>query len=140
MGDGAVQAARGQGETGTACDDVGQQAAGGLLVEMGAGEQGEIEVRADQVEALHEAGARIPADVSLIGFDDAEWATLTRPGVSVVSQPVRELGRLAAQTLIDRIEGDTARPHSHVVPTRYVERASSGPAPARIRRLTLPGA
>lgn len=91
------------------------------------------------LDALLDLGARIPDDVSVIGFDDAEWATLVRPRLSVVSQPVQELGRLAADILIRRIEGSTARPRRHTLRTAYVPRESTGPAPARVRRLRAPG-
>jgi LacI family transcriptional regulator len=90
------------------------------------------------LDALLDLGARIPADVSVVGFDDAEWATLIRPRLSVVSQPVQELGGLAADILIRRVNGSTARPRRHTLRTAYVPRESTGPAPARVCRLRAP--
>ncbi|MER6036015.1 LacI family DNA-binding transcriptional regulator [Streptomyces sp. NPDC001835] len=87
------------------------------------------------LDALLDLDAHIPADVSVIGFDDAEWATLVRPRLSVVSQPVQELGGLAADILVRRINGSTARPRRHTLRAAYVSRESTGPVPARVRRL-----
>ncbi|GGQ86074.1 LacI family DNA-binding transcriptional regulator [Streptomyces flaveolus] len=91
------------------------------------------------LDALLDLGARIPDDVSVIGFDDAEWTTLVRPRLSVVGQPVQELGGLAADILVRRINGSTARPRRHTLRTTYIARESTGPAPARLRRLGVPG-
>ncbi|MEU5720063.1 LacI family DNA-binding transcriptional regulator [Streptomyces sp. NPDC020403] len=88
------------------------------------------------LDALLDLDARIPADVSVIGFDDADWATLVRPQLSVVGQPVQELGRLAADILVRRVNGSTAKPRRHTLRTTYIPRESTGPAPARVRQLT----
>ncbi|MET8564104.1 LacI family DNA-binding transcriptional regulator [Streptomyces flaveolus] len=90
------------------------------------------------LDALLDLDARIPGDVSVIGFDDAEWTTLIRPRLSVVSQPVQELGGLAADILVRRINGAAARPRRHTLNTTYIARESTGPVPARIRRLRAP--
>ena len=54
--------------------------------------------------AAAEAGLRIPADLSIIGFDDIALAAYTNPPLTTVAQPMNETGRLAARMLIDRIE------------------------------------
>lgn len=63
------------------------------------------------VQAL---GLAVPVDVSVIGFDDVEWMTMVRPAVTVVDQPVYELGKRAAEQLMARIEGDRG-PARHVL-------------------------
>jgi LacI family transcriptional regulator len=85
------------------------------------------------LDALRDLDARVPDDVSLIGFDDAEWATLIRPGLSVVSQPAQALGGLATEILIRRINGGTTAPRRHTLPTTFIERESAGPAPSAVR-------
>ncbi|GHK05106.1 LacI family transcriptional regulator [Streptomyces sp. Y2F8-2] len=90
------------------------------------------------LDALLDLDARIPDDVSVIGFDDAEWATLIRPRLSVVSQPVQELGGLAADILVRRINGASPRPRRHTLRTTYIARESTGPVPASVRRLRAP--
>ncbi len=49
-------------------------------------------------------GLRVPQDVSVTGFDDIELAQVVRPGLTTVHVPHREMGRLAAQELVEMIE------------------------------------
>jgi len=62
--------------------------------------------------------------VALVGFDDFEGASLVRPAVSVVSQPVAAMGRRAAEVLVGRLTGDTSPSRTHVLPTTLVLRGS----------------
>jgi len=79
---------------------------------------------------IHESGLQIPQDISIIGFDDMPWASLLRPALSNVAQPTYELGRTAAQLLLERLE-NPQRPPAHVVlKTRLVMRDSAAPLPA----------
>lgn len=80
---------------------------------------------------IRELGLRIPDDVSLVGFDNAPWTSVTDPGITVIAQPERELGALATRLLIERIEGSTAAPSVHTLPLELIERGSVGPAPRR---------
>jgi LacI family transcriptional regulator len=50
-------------------------------------------------EALQEAGLRIPADVSIVSFDDDEIASYVRPGLTSIALPHEEMGRLAVERL-----------------------------------------
>ncbi len=59
------------------------------------------------LHALRELGLRVPQDVALVGFDDLSWATLVEPQLTTIAQPVRELGRAAAELLGRRCRGDT---------------------------------
>src|SRR5205823_5780705 len=54
------------------------------------------------VLAARDAGLRMPRDLALVGFDDLDWTTLVDPPLTVVSQPVGELGRLAGELLLRR--------------------------------------
>lgn len=56
--------------------------------------------------ALREAGLRVPADVSVLGFDDVLAASISNPPLTTVRQPLRAMGRAAAATLIQIIRGD----------------------------------
>lgn len=55
--------------------------------------------------AIREMGMRVPEDVSVVGFDDAEWAPLVSPPLTTLAQPTYELGVGAMKLLLDRIEG-----------------------------------
>jgi LacI family transcriptional regulator len=61
------------------------------------------------MRALHEQGVRCPDDMAVVGFDDFEWASAFRPLLTTVAQPVYDMGRVAAETLIERIrnKGET---------------------------------
>ena len=56
--------------------------------------------------AVKEMGLRIPDDVSVVGFDDPEWAPLTAPPLTTLAQPTYEMGVEAVRLLLDRIEGE----------------------------------
>ena len=53
--------------------------------------------------AVNELGLSCPGDVALIGFDDHPWAVVTSPPLTVIRQPSRHLGQVAAQMLFDLI-------------------------------------
>jgi len=75
------------------------------------------------IRAIHERGLSIPDDIGLVGFDDSPVAELMRPTVTVVAQPVHEIGRIAAELLL---EADPNRPARDVVlAPRLVVRESS---------------
>jgi LacI family transcriptional regulator len=76
------------------------------------------------IRALRQMGLSYPEDVSLIGFDDSSWATIMSPPLSMVSQPLEQLGRLTADCLLERIKGTTASSTTHVLEATFMPRAS----------------
>lgn len=77
------------------------------------------------IDALRDAGLRVPDDISVIGFDNAPFAQYTNPRLTTVMQPREEMGRVAAQLLIERITQKVHRlPKNVILPTRIVERES----------------
>jgi LacI family transcriptional regulator len=64
--------------------------------------------------AIRDTGLRCPEDISVMGFDDLDFAEIINPSLSSVSQPGYQLGTTAARLLLDRVEGDTA-PAKHLV-------------------------
>ena len=64
------------------------------------------------IRALREAGLRVPEDVSVVGFDDIPGAAFQNPGLTTVKQPLRKMGVIAAENLLQRI----ARPNSDDFP------------------------
>ncbi len=55
------------------------------------------------IRALREAGLAVPGDVSVIGFDDIQSAAFQNPSLTTVRQPLRRMGRLAAETVLRAI-------------------------------------
>lgn len=79
------------------------------------------------LDAVRELGLAMPADVSVVGFDDLPWTTLVRPPLTVVAQPVQEIGATAARLLLRRIVGDVGPSETVVLRTSFVLRGSTGP-------------
>lgn len=67
--------------------------------------------------------------VALIGFDDILLADLVEPGITVIAQDPAAIGRLAAEVLFRRLDGDRSPTQQHVVPTQMVVRGSGEIAP-----------
>jgi len=79
------------------------------------------------MHALHERGIKVPADISVVGFDDAEDSVAYWPALTTVHQNFDEVGQNATGLLLALIDGETA-PENVLVPTRLVVRDSTGPA------------
>lgn len=81
------------------------------------------------IRAFHEAGRRVPEDISVIGFDDIDSAAFYHPSLTTIRQPLAQMGELAAQTLLQRIaESDAASGPSFVsVEPELIVRESTGP-------------
>lgn len=84
------------------------------------------------LRAAHERGLRVPEDLSLVGFDDLPWADAFAPRLTVVAQPVVELGARALRMLHERIE-EPALPSRRVrlEPTLVRRESVAPPAPGR---------
>ena len=80
------------------------------------------------VQALHRLD--LQHSVALIGFDDFPLADSLEPGVTVIAQDTTGLGRLAAQRLFARLDGDQSPPGTFALPTRMIERGSGEIRPA----------
>ncbi len=82
------------------------------------------------IRALRESGRLVPEDVSVVGFDDIQGAAFQTPALTTVRQPLREMGRAAAEILLKRINrpGSELR-DQHIVEPELVIRETTGPAP-----------
>lgn len=65
------------------------------------------------VQGLIDLGLRVPEDVAVVGIDNIPWCNLTRPKVSSVSNLVAEMGRIAVERLLLRID-DEARAYERI--------------------------
>jgi LacI family transcriptional regulator len=61
------------------------------------------------IRALFEAGVRVPEDVSVVGFDDIQSAEFQHPGLTTIRQPLREMGRTAAEVVLGRVRNPSTR-------------------------------
>jgi DNA-binding LacI/PurR family transcriptional regulator len=76
------------------------------------------------LRTLHEAGRRVPEDVSVVGFDDIYAAQFTEPALTTVRQPTEDLGRELVRMLLRLIAGDPVD-EPVILPTELVVRAST---------------
>jgi len=85
-------------------------------------------------EVLQKLNVPVPKIIALLGFDDFELAATVRPSISVVQQPVEEIGRVAAELLFDQLLGDgparapakSRQPRQTILETRLIQRSSCG--------------
>jgi LacI family transcriptional regulator len=76
--------------------------------------------------AAGRAGVRIPAELSVIGYDDIDGTVYTNPPLSTVAPPKREMARLAIEQLVERIKGSAAPLRNTALAGKLVVRASTG--------------
>lgn len=77
------------------------------------------------LQALSEAGVRVPEEISFASFDDVSWFPLVSPPVTAVAQPVGELGTATARILPEMMEGK-GQPRSVILEAELVVRGSCG--------------
>jgi LacI family repressor for deo operon, udp, cdd, tsx, nupC, and nupG len=84
------------------------------------------------IRAISDAGLRVPEDISVVGFDDIISAAFYKPSITTVRQPLREMGTLGAQLVLDRIKHpDKEYPREMVMQPELIVRESTGRAPAK---------
>jgi LacI family transcriptional regulator len=88
------------------------------------------------IRALREARLRVPEDVSVVGFDDIEGAAYQNPALTTVRQPLRVMGRTAAENLLRRIRrvGSDSHGGEIMVEPRLIIRETTARALTRLLR------
>jgi DNA-binding LacI/PurR family transcriptional regulator len=78
------------------------------------------------LEAAEEMNYRIPEDIAIVGFDDIPAASWVRPRLTTVAQNPAEMGRMLAESLFERIEGQYDGPaRRYEIPLHFIERESA---------------
>ena len=78
------------------------------------------------IRRLQDNGVHLPDELAVVGWDDVVAARYVSPGLTTVRQPIRDLGRLAAEQLHARITGEQPAGAARVLPTQVVVRSSCG--------------
>jgi DNA-binding LacI/PurR family transcriptional regulator len=79
------------------------------------------------ISAIVESGRRVPADVSVVGFDDLHLAAYTTPPLTTIHQPALEIAERAIQLLLDLSNGRKVRRFRHLLEPALVVRGSTAP-------------
>jgi DNA-binding LacI/PurR family transcriptional regulator len=78
------------------------------------------------LKAVRELELKIPEDVALVGFDELDWNGIQNTDMTVVAQPVNDIGKEAANRLISRINHDSSPIQEIRLKTRFIIRDSCG--------------
>lgn len=74
---------------------------------------------------LSNQGIKVPDQISVIGFDNIEFAQMVSPPLTTIQQPDYEMGRMACNMLLDQLDGETAESIEIMLQPRVVERSST---------------
>jgi DNA-binding LacI/PurR family transcriptional regulator len=85
------------------------------------------------MRALHEAGRRVPEDISVVGFDDTPESGYFLPALTTIRQDFGEVGRRSVELVLSLMDGETSARHV-VVPAQLVVRESAAPPLVQRRR------
>lgn len=78
------------------------------------------------IRAAREMGLNVPEDLAIVGFDNISWSGYADPPLTTVSVPMRDMGRMTARVLLDRINGTLSTSTRTIAATDLVVRASCG--------------
>lgn len=81
------------------------------------------------VRAARRLGRAVPADVSVVGFDDSAFMTCTDPPLTTVRQPIETMGQAAVDLLVTQIEGAGVLHDELLFEPELVVRGSTAPVP-----------
>jgi LacI family transcriptional regulator len=91
------------------------------------------------MEAARARGLRVPADLSVVGFDDTQIAAVASPPLTTVRQPLRQMGGVALRTALRLAAREKIDSHHVELATELVLRASTAPPPAtELRKAAAP--
>jgi DNA-binding LacI/PurR family transcriptional regulator len=82
------------------------------------------------VRAAQSVGRAVPAEISVIGYDDSPLISFTEPPLTTVRQPVRAMGQAAVRALLDELRGVPIPRGNLLFQPELVVRGSTGPGPA----------
>jgi len=77
------------------------------------------------MHAAHDLGREVPAELSVVGFDDIRFASFINPPLSTIHQPKYEMSTLAAKMLLERIQNPDMKVRRQVLKPRLVIRRST---------------
>lgn len=89
------------------------------------------------IRALMDRGLRVPADISVVGFDDIQGAAYHNPSLTTIRQPLAQMGVVAARILLQRIRGQASFPDTvPIMPELVIRESTAAPGARQARRKT----
>jgi DNA-binding LacI/PurR family transcriptional regulator len=86
------------------------------------------------IRAIMDRGLRVPADISVVGFDDIQGAAFHNPSLTTIRQPLAQMGVVAARILLERIRGKATLGDTVPITPELVIRESTAPPTHRARK------
>ena len=84
------------------------------------------------IYAIQDAGLNVPKDIAVVGYDDRDFASFSNPTITTVCSPSFEMGQLAAQLILNRLENQIEIKDPMRVQGRLIIRESCGAEPGKI--------
>jgi LacI family transcriptional regulator len=89
------------------------------------------DMAAGAMMVAHQAGIKIPAELSVAGFDDTPVAHQIWPALTTVRQPIQQMAKKATELLIKQLRGKSVQLPASMLSSSIIERQSTGPAPKK---------
>jgi LacI family transcriptional regulator len=82
------------------------------------------------LEAARAMSVSVPAQLSIVGFDDIPATTFAIPQLTTIRQPLREMGQFATRMLIERLRAPGSTPTTRLFQPELIVRGTTAPAPS----------
>ncbi|AXR08121.1 LacI family DNA-binding transcriptional regulator [Salinimonas sediminis] len=86
---------------------------------------GNDEMATGAINALRRRGLRVPEDVSVIGYDNIDYASYLTPKLTTIDYPVREIGEMAARWILNQAYGDARQSLTHILTPELIVRGTT---------------
>lgn len=77
------------------------------------------------ISALREKGIRIPEDIGIVGVSDISIAKYSNPPLTTIEVSMNEMGKVAADVMIERLNGNRGKPMRYILPCNIIERQTT---------------
>jgi len=84
-------------------------------------------IAAGALQAIRERNLTMPDDMALVTFDETTWASLVQPAITLIAQPTYEIGKTAAELLLQRVVDPSRSTRQVILKGQLQVRGSSTP-------------
>lgn len=83
------------------------------------------EIAIGAIRAFIDNGISVPTDISIIGYDDIDFAKYMNPALTTIAQPMDDIGKVALKLIIEKIEGLSSKTEKIELPTELIVRETT---------------